>query len=97
MVETAIANLALRNALALYRQPVQARSMDRQILPDGILDLLRIAAEGEVTAGQYAPAAGSTPGELHAAAIFYLQTVVFHHSASDARLLALSSPIDPAL
>ena len=96
MVENSVAHLALRNAVTLYRQPVQARSLERQALPEGIAQLLRIAAEGEATAAQFSAAAGSSPSELHAAAIFYLQTIVFHHSASDARLLALSTPIDQA-
>ena len=95
-VETSAAHLALRNAVTLYRQPVQARSLERQALPEGIAQLLRIAAEGEATAAQFSAGAGSTPSELHAATIFYLQTIVFHHSASDPRLLALSIPIDKA-
>lgn len=96
MVASAIANQALRSALAVYRQPAQARRMEQLPLPLGIADVLRIAAEGIGTAAQHAAAAGSTSHELHAAAIFYLETILFHPSASDARLLALSVPIDRA-
>jgi hypothetical protein len=85
---------ALTRALALYRQPVLAHDMKRKALPEGITDLLRIAAEGEGTAERFADVSGSSAPELYQAAILFLQTIVFHQSASDLRLLALSTSND---
>lgn len=82
---------ALTRALALYRQPVLAQDMKRKPLPEGIIDLLRIAAEGEETAERFADISGSSAPELYQAAILFLQTIVFHQSASDLRLLALNN------
>lgn len=69
--------------------------MIRFELPVGMPSLLKIAAEGVERAVLDADQFGATPSELHQACVFYLQTVVFHEQASDARLLALSGPVSP--
>ena len=86
-------NLALKCAIALYRQPTLARNLVHSDLPEGITDVFRIAAEGTDSAGLFADAQGATPQEVHQACLLYLQTVVCHPNARDIRLLGLSEPI----
>ena len=95
MAEVSLNNAALSNAISLYRQPLLARNMIRFELPVGMSSVLKIAAEGVERAALDADHFGATPGELHQASVFYLQTVVFHEQASDARLLALTEPVSP--
>ena len=58
-------NPALKNALSVYRQPVIARGMVQTPLPEGISEVLRVAAEGINTATLFADSQGATPAELH--------------------------------
>ena len=93
MHEGRLAHSALKSAVSIYRQPLLARGLVRKSLPDGISDVLRVAAEGVGTAAQFADSLGASPEEVHQACLFYLQTVVFHQNADDTRLLALSHPL----
>ena len=96
MPEVSPSNAALAIAISLYRQPVLARKLVRSELPVGMALVLKIAAEGTELAAPLAGKLGVTVEELHQACLLYLQTVVFHQHASDARLLALTEPIDPS-
>jgi hypothetical protein len=86
---------ALSTAISLYRQPLKARELEKTELPRGISVVLRIAAEGQAQAGSAAEAMGTTVEELYQACLFYLQTIMLHPNAGDARLLGLSEPVDP--
>ena len=90
-----VASRALRNAIAVHRQPLLARRMEQTHLPDGLIDVLRVAAEGKERALSFSDELGASVSEVHDACLFYLQAVVFHQDASDARLLALTEPFNP--
>lgn len=92
MADDLLPNPAIKDALLLYRQPVLARKLIHKQLPDGVSDILRIAADGHDRAALFADANGGTVADIHAASLLYLQTVVFHQYAKDARLLALKEP-----
>ena len=94
MSEVDFINPALKSAVALYRQPLLARKMEKSDLPQGISEVLRIAAGGSERAALAAESQGATAQELYQACLLYLQTVVFHQNAQDARLLGLSEPIN---
>jgi hypothetical protein len=94
MSDVIFQNRALKTALQLYRQPILARKMTHVGLPEGIWDVLKIAAEGEDWAARSADSLGSTAREVHEACMFYLQTVVFYQNASDERLLGLTEPVN---
>ena len=84
---------AILDAVAIFRQPMLARKMTASALPEGMIVVLRIAAEGDEPARLLANQIAATPKELHEACLFYLRTVVFHQHASDTRLLALLEPV----
>jgi hypothetical protein len=93
-METLIASPAMKCAIELYLQPVKARKFERNPLPNGIFELLKIAAQGEEKVDEFTPIAGLSAPEIYSAVTFYLQAVVFHQAASDQRLLALADGFD---
>jgi hypothetical protein len=84
-----LASDAIEAALALYRQPALKAKMAQAPLPSGITDVLRIAASPIEDVEVMARAIGSDARELIAASVLYLQTVLFHNHAGDARLMGL--------
>ncbi len=86
---------ALRTAVNLYRQPSLARSLEKKGLPQGMAELLGVVSTAD-DSSQLADELGSSPSELRAACILFLQTVVFYQGASDSRLLALPENFNSA-
>ena len=92
----AMHNIAIQDALNLYRQPTLVHKMECSELPHDIITVLKVVSRSDDLSLEAAAELGSTPRELRAACILYLQTVVFHQAASDARLLALTTTNNPS-
>jgi hypothetical protein len=86
---TAPVSAALLEALAFLRAPRSRRPGADQRLPEGVLQLIRIAA-GEDEASEAAQAAThESPATLREAAIFYIQQVFFAPGSNSYRVLGV--------
>jgi hypothetical protein len=80
---------ALQVALDLFRSPAQVRTAQRQPLPKNVLHVIRIAA-GETLddkTGEFY--FGWTETDIRAAAVFFLQQILFEKNSHAFRLLGL--------
>jgi hypothetical protein len=75
-------------ALAFHRAPVQHADLlhGRAPLPPGVDTLLKLAGGSEPEPGY---AALASPAELKAAALFFIEQVLFHHDVSHYRVLGI--------
>jgi hypothetical protein len=81
---------ALQVALELFRSPTLARSAKRMPLPKNVLDVIRIAAGDAFEPKIIEATFGWPEADVRAAAVFYLQQVLFDKNSDDYRLLGLS-------
>ncbi len=81
---------ALQIALELFRSPLQVRSIQRLPLPKGVLQVIRIAAGDELDGNVAEVTFGWKESEVRAAAVFFLQQILFEKRADPFRLLGLS-------
>jgi len=86
---TAPASAALFEALALQRAPRSRRPAPDQRLPEGTLQLVRIAAGEEEATASAQRATGESAHSLREAAIFYIQQVFFAPGSSSYRVLGV--------
>jgi hypothetical protein len=86
---TAPASAALLEALALQRAPRGRRPGPAQRLPDGTLQLVRLAAGEEEATNVAQRATGETTQHLREAAIFYIQQVFFAPGSNSYRVLGV--------
>jgi len=86
---TVPASAALLEALALQRAPRSRRPGPEQRLPEGTLQLVRIAAGEEEATKSAQSATGENPQVLREAAIFYIQQVCFAPGSSSYRVLGV--------
>jgi hypothetical protein len=84
---TAPASAALLEALALQRAPRSRRPGPSQRLPEGTLQLVRLAAGEDEATALAQRATGENPQTLREAAIFYIQQVFFAPGSSSYRVL----------
>jgi hypothetical protein len=77
--------LAKDLALEVFRQPILARRLQKQQLPDGMLDVIKIAAGDSATLNPNAD-----DPQLHNAAIFFLQQALLSNENDNFRLLGLN-------
>ncbi len=83
------ASAALLEALALLRAPRAPRPGREQRLPQGILQLLRLAAGEEEAIGNAQEATRESASTLREAATFYIQQVLFGAGSSSFRVLGV--------
>jgi hypothetical protein len=81
--------LAVHYALDLAAMPGLARIIERDPLPDGILDLVRIAAGCTETTERAAALTGRPTDVVRQAAVVYLQTALFAPTADSYRALGV--------
>lgn len=81
---------ALHFALDLAHTPTLGRLVQREPLPDGVLDVIRIAAGCPETTAQAARATGLEPEALQPAAAVWLQTALFAPQADHYRVLGVA-------
>lgn len=81
---------AVALALACYRAPVGLADASRRPLPEDMLVLLRIAAGDQETTARCAEASGVDAGEVHEAAVFFIQQVLFAPGADSFRVLGVA-------
>jgi len=88
--------VALHYALDLTAMPSLAGLMQREPLPQGVLDVIRIAARCPETWERTVTMTGQEPETLRDAAVLYLQTALFFPSADNYRVLgvAVDAPRD---
>lgn len=81
---------ALQLALEIFRSPVQVRSVQKSPLPKEVLQVIRIAAGDKLDENALAKSFGWKESEVRAAAVFFLQQILFEKNSSPARILGLS-------
>ena len=81
---------ALQIALELFRSPLQVRSVQRLPLPKGVLQVIRIAAGDELDECVIKATFGWKEPDVRAAAVFFLQQILFEKGSNPFRLLGLS-------
>ena len=81
---------ALQIALELFRSPLQVRSVQRLPLPKGVLQVIRIAAGDELDESVIEATFGWKEPDVRAAAVFFLQQILFEKGSNPFRLLGLS-------
>lgn len=82
--------VALHFALDLTAMPTLAGIIQREPLPQGVLDVIRIAARCPETSERAATMTGQGPEALRDAAVLYLQTALFFPSADNYRVLGVA-------
>ena len=80
---------ALDVALDMVQRPLLARQVQSQPLPEGVIQLIRIAAESEEDIVWASRTRARPPAEIREAAILFLQQVLFHPRADNLRLMGL--------
>jgi curved DNA-binding protein CbpA len=88
---------ALIQALALHRAPRGDRPRPSDRLPQGMLQLIRIAAGEEMAVLQAQAASGEEPDALREAARFYIQQVMFAAESDSYRLLGVNPDVEDEL
>lgn len=86
---------ALRVAIDIHQVPSRVRHARTGALPDGVLDILKIAAGDQELASRSALEAGRTEDVVRAAAIFYIEQVLLCPEADSYRVLGVA-PLAPA-
>lgn len=84
-------NRALLVALDLASMPALATQARQQPVPDGVLDVIRIAAGCKETLEEAATQSGKEPRFVKAAAEFYIQQVLLFSTADNYRILGVRS------
>ena len=82
---------ALEAAIYLMRHPSQVRLVRSRPLPDGVVSLLRIAAEDEEVTRQAAHWAGKSPETIRQATGFFLEQILFDPDANSYRVLGAAA------
>ena len=82
---------ALEAAIYLMRRPSQVRLVRSRPLPDGVVSLLRIAAEEEEVTRQAALWAGKSPEAIRQATGFFLEQILFDPDANSYRVLGAAA------
>lgn len=85
---------ALFSALGLASMPGFARRAGRQPLPEGVLEVIKIAAGCEETLRDAAALSGRDPDAVKAAAEFYLRHALLFDGADSRRILGVSADAD---
>jgi len=80
---------ALWSALDLAAMPTLAQQARHQPLPDGVLDVIRIAAGCDETLRDAVALSGRDPAFVKAAAEFYVQQVLLFSTAESHRVLGV--------
>ncbi len=88
-MDDAARHRALLSALDLAAAPRLARLARRQPLPDGVLEVIRIAAGCEETLRAAAQFSGRDPAFIKAAAELYAQRILLFSSADSHRVLGV--------
>jgi hypothetical protein len=78
---------SLNMAIDLVRAPSQVRLVRSAPLPDGVLTLLRIAAEDEEAISQATAATGRSRETVRQAAAFFIEQILFCPEADSYRVL----------
>jgi DnaJ domain len=81
---------ALGVALDLFRRPIGVRDQQKQILPNDVITVIRIAAGDAVETSRFGGDHDKRVLEIQEACIFYVQQILFHPGADDYRILGLS-------
>jgi len=81
---------ALPIALDLAAAPALAAGARTQPLPDGVIDVIRIAAGCEDTLAEAARATDCDPAFIKAAAEFYIKQILLHSGSDSRRILGVS-------
>ena len=82
---------ALFGALGLASTPGFAQRVGRQPLPQGVLELIKVAAGCEETLRQAVALTGREPEAVKAAATFYLRHALFFEGADPHRMLGVGA------
>jgi hypothetical protein len=82
---------ALQVALDMFRSPSLVRRVKTQPLPKNVLHVIRIAAGESLDVGDNEISSGWDEMEVRAAAVFFLQQVLFDKNADIYRVLGLTS------
>jgi hypothetical protein len=82
---------ALQVALDMFRSPTLVRPAQRLPLPKNVLQVIRIAAGETLDDKAIESSFGWSETELRAAAVFYLQQILFDKNSDAYRLLGISS------
>jgi hypothetical protein len=80
---------AMELALELYRKPARARSLGRRDVPEGMLELIRIAAASDEEADALIPDEAKAKQPVREAAVFFLQQLLMQAEGDDFRQLGL--------
>src|SRR3974390_713643 len=78
---------SLNMAIDLMRAPSQVRLVRTAPLPDGVLTLLRIAAEDEEATSQAIAGTGKSVETVRGAAAFFIEQILFCPEADSYRVL----------
>ncbi len=81
---------ALEQALAYHRAPGMLPAAHGRSLPEGMLTLLRLAAADQALAAQCAESCGESEDEVIAAAVFFVQQVMFANGSDSYRVLGVN-------
>jgi hypothetical protein len=82
---------AVRVALQVHAEPAVTRSLQAAPLPDGIIEVLRLAAESKQAHEEWSLSTGATSVSLTLAARFYIEQILMVHDADHYRVLGVSS------
>jgi hypothetical protein len=78
-------------AIDLFKSPSLASVMQRHPLPDGVLDLIKIAGGSEDALADAETSTGKERPFLKRAAVFYLRQVLWAHGADSYRALGVTA------
>jgi DnaJ domain len=82
--------IALKTAIDLMHVPSQVRRVRSEPLPDGVLTLLRIAADDDGAVGAASALTGRPPQIARQAATFFIEQILFAPDANSYQVLGLS-------
>ena len=78
---------ALIIAINILERPTQARTARNRPLPDGLVDLLEIAAGDEDAILSAVASSARSRDTVREAAVFFIEQILFHHAADSYRVL----------
>jgi hypothetical protein len=81
---------ALQIALEIFRSPIQVRTAQRLPLPGGVLQVIRIASGEALDEKARELTFGWDESDVRAAAVFFLQQILFERDSDPFRLLGLA-------
>ena len=87
---------ALDVALDMVQRPLLAKQAQTQPLPDGVLQLIRIAADSDENIAWTSRTRARSSREIRDAAVMFLQQVLFHPGADSFRVMGLAADATPA-